>query len=335
MYELGLAHAMAKPVVQIGQSEEDVPFDLRQYRFHIYDLSSRRWAAQLQGALCLMLNASLSDPSSSVAFGAEAISAAHPSTLDRILRTQTVRAGCIRQPPLLDYSVDSLFGTRAIGLYAQLMDHVAVANGLTVAYVHLRFSEMATAVREGKVDLVLCTFPTPPRVLQVDFAAFLHSIGVAAIVRGDRVDVQIREDLSRPDVRIAVLKGEVGWEYATSGLKLTNASDRLSVVEHEQISKALDLVKTGEATVALADALSCLQYVSENKADCSHLETRFIENPLYTYKVGVMHAKGDSKMKDWISENFELARTVPEIKAIEAAILKQYNSVIGRVSDRG
>jgi hypothetical protein len=38
LYELGLAHALGKPVVMVTQSLEDVPFDLRNLRVIAYDL---------------------------------------------------------------------------------------------------------------------------------------------------------------------------------------------------------------------------------------------------------------------------------------------------------
>lgn len=36
-YELGLAHALSKPVILLGQDIEEIPFDIRSYRLIIYD----------------------------------------------------------------------------------------------------------------------------------------------------------------------------------------------------------------------------------------------------------------------------------------------------------
>src|SRR5207245_10073274 len=38
-YELGLAHALRKPVVLVSSSEQDVPFDIRHVRVIYYDMS--------------------------------------------------------------------------------------------------------------------------------------------------------------------------------------------------------------------------------------------------------------------------------------------------------
>jgi len=40
-YEIGLAHALGKPVVLITQTSEDVPFDLRHYRYIRYEFTPR------------------------------------------------------------------------------------------------------------------------------------------------------------------------------------------------------------------------------------------------------------------------------------------------------
>jgi len=37
MYEIGLAHAIGKPIVLLTRNEEDVPFDLRALRYIYYD----------------------------------------------------------------------------------------------------------------------------------------------------------------------------------------------------------------------------------------------------------------------------------------------------------
>lgn len=47
-YELGLAHALAKPAVLITESMDDVPFDLRALRILDYNKNEPRWGEVLQ-----------------------------------------------------------------------------------------------------------------------------------------------------------------------------------------------------------------------------------------------------------------------------------------------
>lgn len=46
-YELGLAHALHKPVVLISSNEDDVPFDLKHIRVIYYDVTDPFWGAKL------------------------------------------------------------------------------------------------------------------------------------------------------------------------------------------------------------------------------------------------------------------------------------------------
>ncbi|MDY0746676.1 hypothetical protein SNE35_19340 [Paucibacter sp. R3-3] len=46
-YELGLAHALKKPVVLVSAKEEDVPFDLQHIRVIYYDTADPFWGAKL------------------------------------------------------------------------------------------------------------------------------------------------------------------------------------------------------------------------------------------------------------------------------------------------
>jgi hypothetical protein len=46
-YELGLAHAMKKPVVLVSAKEDDVPFDLQHIRVIYYDVSDPFWGNKL------------------------------------------------------------------------------------------------------------------------------------------------------------------------------------------------------------------------------------------------------------------------------------------------
>jgi hypothetical protein len=51
MYELGLAHAVAKPVIIVSNNIEDVPFDLRAVRILIYNINSPKWANDLKDSI--------------------------------------------------------------------------------------------------------------------------------------------------------------------------------------------------------------------------------------------------------------------------------------------
>ncbi len=65
-YELGLAHAIAKPAVLVSASIEDVPFDLRSLRVITYDKNAPDWGAVLGDRITAALEETLRSPIESV-----------------------------------------------------------------------------------------------------------------------------------------------------------------------------------------------------------------------------------------------------------------------------
>lgn len=65
-YELGLAHALAKPVVLVAESMNDVPFDLRALRIIEYDKNEPRWGDSLRDKVTQSIKEILAAPLASV-----------------------------------------------------------------------------------------------------------------------------------------------------------------------------------------------------------------------------------------------------------------------------
>lgn len=76
-YELGLAHAIGKPVVLISETIADVPFDLQPLRVLLYDKSDPAWGAALNANLITSLKETLRD-----------ITEAVPSMFRKIVKSQ-------------------------------------------------------------------------------------------------------------------------------------------------------------------------------------------------------------------------------------------------------
>lgn len=51
LYELGMAHALGKPVIIVTGQREDVPFDLRDIRYIVYDKNQPDWGQRLEETL--------------------------------------------------------------------------------------------------------------------------------------------------------------------------------------------------------------------------------------------------------------------------------------------
>jgi hypothetical protein len=65
-YELGLAHALRKPVVFVAADIEDVPFDVRHLRVVVYDIREPNWSEKLRREITTYLSNTRTDPEKSI-----------------------------------------------------------------------------------------------------------------------------------------------------------------------------------------------------------------------------------------------------------------------------
>ena len=65
-YELGLAHALEKPVVLVSSNQEDVPFDLRHIRVILYDQTDPFWGTKLIDKIADNIKSAMKDPEDAI-----------------------------------------------------------------------------------------------------------------------------------------------------------------------------------------------------------------------------------------------------------------------------
>ncbi len=65
-YELGLAHALAKPVILVTESLEDIPFDLRALRIVEYNKDSPHWGNILREKISKSIKEVLASPKKAI-----------------------------------------------------------------------------------------------------------------------------------------------------------------------------------------------------------------------------------------------------------------------------
>jgi hypothetical protein len=65
-YELGLAHAIGKPVILVSETINDVPFDLRQLRVLNYDKNRPSWGTSLKSDITKAILETLAQPTEAV-----------------------------------------------------------------------------------------------------------------------------------------------------------------------------------------------------------------------------------------------------------------------------
>lgn len=67
-YELGLAHALKKPVVLISSNQEDVPFDLQHIRVIYYDVTDPFWGNKLIDKVAENILSAIKNPEEAILF---------------------------------------------------------------------------------------------------------------------------------------------------------------------------------------------------------------------------------------------------------------------------
>lgn len=65
-YELGLAHALRKPVVLVSSNEDDVPFDLQHIRVIYYDMADPFWGTKLIDKVAENILSAIKNPSEAI-----------------------------------------------------------------------------------------------------------------------------------------------------------------------------------------------------------------------------------------------------------------------------
>lgn len=72
-YELGLAHALKKPVVLVSSREDDVPFDLQHIRVIYYDVSDPFWGSKLIEKVAENILSAIQNPEEAIFRSGESI----------------------------------------------------------------------------------------------------------------------------------------------------------------------------------------------------------------------------------------------------------------------
>jgi len=61
LYEIGLAHAIGKPIIIITRNSDDVPFDLKDLRYLFYDINDPLWGDNLKRGIQSLIEKAISN----------------------------------------------------------------------------------------------------------------------------------------------------------------------------------------------------------------------------------------------------------------------------------
>ncbi|HWM23920.1 MAG TPA: transporter substrate-binding domain-containing protein [Chthoniobacterales bacterium] len=218
------------------------------------------------------------------------------ATLDRVLETKVLRVGFFHFPPLIDYD-ETATSVLATGLYAEILNRLAIKEGLRIEWCPLKLSEAVRSVTQHQIDCYACIMKSDVRYRECDFVGLLHSISVIGIVRKTGQSVISLSDLrNKRHIKVAVCQGEIGHQIASDTLKIPR--QRLVELDTSDITQIISQVRDGHASVALADALSCKRMMKIPGAE-TEFELVFTNSSILTVPNGYMIAKDEGKFSDW------------------------------------
>jgi hypothetical protein len=93
MYEIGLAHAIGKPIVLLTRNEDDVPFDLRALRYVYYDPNNPFWGENLRTELTRLIKMILANPSLAAHLGGVEVETTLPAAPTQPILSETTLLG--------------------------------------------------------------------------------------------------------------------------------------------------------------------------------------------------------------------------------------------------
>jgi membrane-bound lytic murein transglycosylase MltF len=246
-------------------------------------------------------------------------------TLKHVLERRVLRVGLFRYPPLIDYT-ETGASVVATGLYAELIQDFANRNSLRVEWCPTKLSDAIPAVTHHEVDCYACIMLSDVRYRECDFVGLLHSIAVIGVVRRGEQSVRHPSDLTNDrNIKIAVCQGEIGHHTASTTLRIP--SRRLVEISACDISEIIAQVHAGNASVALADALSCKRMMQTPKAK-KNFKLVFADPPILTVPNGFMVAKNDKEFSAWLDAGVRRAFSTVDGRKRDAALHCEFGNSI-------
>lgn len=143
-----------------------------------------------------------------------------------------------------------------------------------IEFVETDWQNFSIGLDSKKFDLSIAgTFNTPIRAKAVNFTLPIFYLGNGAVVRREDDRFRVIDDFDKPGVKIAVVQGEQGYEYAKKNFK--NAE--IISFSGSDLSVAPLQVKLKKADAALSDQYVLKQYVEKNP----EVKDALVDSPYY------------------------------------------------------
>ncbi len=171
--------------------------------------------------------------------------------IDKIIYNKSIRIGISgNQPPFSIMSKND----HLIGFEIDLGKRLASGMGIQVEFVQLPFPELLPAMESNEVDIIMSGMTmTTTRNLKVAFIGPYITTGKSLLTKSTKyANIADVSELDSKKISIATLKGSTSEAFAKS--YMPNAE--LVLVDDYQ--DAIDMVRSGEISLMLADYAECL-----------------------------------------------------------------------------
>lgn len=236
--------------------------------------------------------------------------------------SDSLTVGVIPWPP---FSCHGSEGKPSAGLFVDLLDQFAIETGIGLRYVDITNDAAAPGLRSGELDLVACLYRTPRREREFDFAACLFASTIGAVVRADDMRIKSHGDLMKPDVRLAVCRGEIGAELAVDTFGASRGSSRLVELDTTDVCNVGRMVQAGVADAAITDNITC-RIIAETVGPSVRHE--FSTFPLYVGHIGLLMTKGREVLRDHLTERLRDLRSGTTLAEAQQRLERDYAGML-------
>jgi len=179
------------------------------------------------------------------------------AVLDRNVESGTIRIGMSGdQPPMNARAING----QTIGLEVDYANLLARAIGVDLEIVNVPFGELESALRDGKIDVVMSGMSiTPERARTMAFVGPYLMSGKSLVTRQSVLAAaDDPEDISRKEVKIAVLANSTSQSF------VERHASAATVVPVANYDEAIQMLIKDEVSAMVADMPACLLAVLRN-----------------------------------------------------------------------
>jgi ABC-type amino acid transport substrate-binding protein len=105
----------------------------------------------------------------------------------------------------------------------------------------------------------------------------------------------------------------------------------MTIIDTSNIADIIEMVAAKKADIAVADSLSCQHGLAARGAEGPKLKPVLRRRPLYLCANGVMIARGQEPLAEWLERGLRPLLARDDFKRAETAILEEYHGIIAKI----